>query len=135
MKADVDTNVAVSGLLTHHGVCAEVIDRMRMGAFQLCVNGPILAEYAEVLSRPELSIPVGATRDFLDFVRHRAECVDAALSAAALPDQSDRPFLEVARAAEAVLVTGNTRHFPKRACGDVAVCRSAEFLELIRRSS
>ena len=135
MKVVLDTNVAVSGLLTHHGTCAEVIDRMRMGAFQLCVNGEVLAEYAEVLRRPELSIPVGAMSDFLDFVRHRAEWVDAALSAAALPDESDRPFLEVAAAAEAVLVTGNIRHFPKRARCGLTVLRPAEFLELLRHPS
>ena len=29
-----------------------------------------------------------------------------------LPDESDRPFVEVARAAGATLITGNTRHFP-----------------------
>jgi len=135
VKAVLDTNVVVSGLLTHHGVCAEVIDRMCGGQFQLCVDGQILAEYAEVLTRSELSIPTGAMSDFLDFVRHRAERVDAALSAIVLPDESDMPFLEVALAAEAAIVTGNQRHFPKRACKGVTVLSPREFLDLLRSTA
>ena len=131
MKVVLDTNVVVSGLLTHHGVCARIIDRMRTGAFQLCVNGAIAAEYAEVLCRPELSIPAGATSDFLDFVRHRAQRVDAALLTVALPDEADRAFLEVAAAAEALLVTGNIRHFPKNVRAGVVVVRPAEFARLL----
>ena len=133
MKVVLDTNVVVSGLLTRGGVCAAIMDQMRTGTFQLCVNGQIAAEYAEVISRSELSIPEGPVSDFLDFVRHRAERVDAALSAAELPDESDLPFLEVALAAEAVLVTGNTRHFPAKARKGVRVVSPAEFLELLRR--
>ena len=135
MKVVLDTNVVVSGLLARHGVCAEIIDRMRTGAFQLCVNGWILAEYDEVLTRAELAVPAGPRSDFLDFVRHRAERVEAALLAAALPDESDRPFLEVALAADAVLVTGNLRHFPAKASKGTKVVRPAEFLELLRRTA
>jgi len=49
MKAVLDTNVVGSGLLTHHGTCAEIIDRMRMEMFKLCSSHRILREYAEVL--------------------------------------------------------------------------------------
>ena len=132
MKVVLDTNVVVSGLLTRGGVCAEIMDRMRTGTFQLCVNGQIAAEHAEVISRSELSIPEGAVSDFLDFVRHRVERVDAALSAAKLPDESDLPFLEVALAADAVLVTGNIRHFPAKARKGARIVSPAEFLELLR---
>jgi ubiquinone/menaquinone biosynthesis C-methylase UbiE len=31
-----------------------------------------------------------------------------------LPDPGDMPFLEVAASADALSVTGNTRHYPKR---------------------
>ena len=132
MNVVLDTNVVVSGLLTHQGVCAELVDRMRMGAFRLCVDGRILAEYAEVLRRPELAIPAGATTDFLDFVRHRAERVDPALAPTVLPDEADLAFLEVALAADALLVTGNTRHFPAPACQGVHILTPTDFLSLLR---
>jgi uncharacterized protein len=134
MKVVLDTNVVVSGLLTHHGACALVVDRMRMLEFGLCVNGAILAEYAEVLGRPRLSIPGGDADDFLEFVRHCGENVDAALLPTPLPDESDRPFLEVAAAAGALLVTGNARHFPKRARGGVEVVTPRELLDRLRET-
>ena len=36
--------------------------------------------------------------------------------------------------ARAILVTGNPRHFPKRACKDVRVLSPAGLLDLLRRS-
>ncbi len=49
-----------------------------------------------------------------------------------LPDPYDEPFLEVALAAKAeVLITGNKRHFPKKASGGVRILSPAEFLELL----
>ena len=111
MKGVLDTNVVVSGLLTQGGVCAGIIDQLRMGTFQLCVNGRIVAEYAEVIGRTEFSIPAGAVSDFLDWVRHHALRIDAPLSGAVLPDEADLPFLEVTLAAEAILVTGKGAPF------------------------
>lgn len=133
MKGVLDTNVVVSGLLTQGGVCAGIIDQLRMGTFQLCVNGRIVAEYAEVIGRTELSIPAGAVSDFLDWVRHHALRVDAPLSGAVLPDEADLPFLEVTLAAEAILVTGKARHFPARACKGARVVSPAEYMALLRR--
>ena len=127
-----DTNVVVSGLLTPGGVCAEIVDRLRAGEFQLCVNGPILIEYDEVLNRADLPFPAGAVGDFIDFLRHQAALVDAPLLAGHLPDESDRPFLEVSLAAGAVLATGNRRHFPAKSSKGAKVVSPAEFLTLLR---
>lgn len=44
------------------------------------------------------------------------------------------PFLEIAAAARAILVTGNLRHFPKKACKDVRVLSPAGLLDHLRRS-
>ena len=135
MKVVLDTNVLVSGLITVHGVCARIVDRMLAEDFQVCVDGRILAEYASVLARPKLAIPFGVRHDVLEFVRYRSARVDPAPLAAALPDATDLPFLEVALEADAVLVTGNLRHFPKRSCKRVTVIRPREFLDLLRQSS
>ena len=51
-----------------------------------------------------------------------------------LPDPDDAPFLEVAAATESILVTGNSRHFPKKAREGVVVLSPAELLELLRQS-
>jgi len=133
MKATLDTNVIVSGLLTVHGVCARIIDRMLAEDFQLCVDGRILAEYATVLDRLKFGIPFGIQQDFLEFARYRSVHVNPAPLAAALPDETDLPFLEVALEADAILVTGNAPHFPGRACKGVAVLSPRKFLDLLKR--
>jgi len=131
MKIVLDTNVIVSGLLSVHGPCAQIIDRMLEGDFQICVDSRILVEYEEVLSRPKFPIPSGMRQDILDFIRHHAERVAAPPIAAKLPDEWDRPFLEVALEARAILVTGNLRHFPKRSRKGVTVISPREFVDVL----
>jgi len=50
----------------------------------------------------------------------------------ALPDEKEAPFLEVAAAADAILVTGNVKHFPKPARKGVPVMTPREFLETLK---
>ena len=134
MKVVLDTNVIVSGLLTTHGVCGQILDLLTEGVFQVCVNDRILDEYEAVVPRPELDIDPAAADDILDLVRATGEQVAATPLPVVLPHEDDRPFLEVAGTAHAVLVTGNKRHYPKRARGDLAVVDCREFLELLRGS-
>ena len=54
--------------------------------------------------------------------------------AADLPDPDDLPFLEVAAEAHAVLVTGNKKHFPDKAAGDVRVVSPRELLDLLSKT-
>ena len=49
-----------------------------------------------------------------------------------LPDPDDKPFLEVAAAARAALVTGNVRDFPARLRESVLVHTPRGFLEVLR---
>ena len=135
MRAVLDTNVIVSAALTAHGVCARILDMLSVGAFDVCVDDRILAEYDSILGRPELDIAPADTDVVMDLVRHMAAPVAAPPLSARLPDPDDLPFLEVAAAAEAILVTGNSRHFPRKACGDVRVISPQEFLQVLRKTS
>lgn len=134
MRVVLDTNALVAGLLTVHGVCAQIVDRLLEKDFILCIDGRILAEYEEVLARPKFGIDASARADILDFIRYSAQRVSAPPLAAILPDPDDVAFLEVAAGADAVLVTGNTRHFPAKACGGGDVITPRAFLEQLRRS-
>ncbi len=51
------------------------------------------------------------------------------------PDQRDAPFLALACAAGAWLVTGNLKHFPKPARAGVAVLSPAEYLAHLEEGS
>lgn len=133
MKVVLDTNVVVSGLLSRGGNCARILRLTLTGLLDPCLDDRILAEYEAVLPRPLFKIAPEDVEEVIELFRTHAERVVAPPLPAKLPDASDLPFLEVAAAAEAVLVTGNLKHFPRRACGGVPVMSSAEFLDLIGR--
>ncbi|MBI4735167.1 MAG: putative toxin-antitoxin system toxin component, PIN family [candidate division NC10 bacterium] len=134
MKIVLDTNVLVAGLLTPGGACGRVLDLVIEGVVETCVDERILREYEMVLRRPRLAIPPADARTALDIIRRTAEPVAPVPLPADLPDKDDVPFLEVAAAARAILVTGNLRHFPRKACKDVRVLSPAGLLDLLRRS-
>jgi len=134
MKVVLDTNVIVSGVLTIHGVCAQILDMLTEGVFGIYVDDRILAEYDSVLRRPRLHLIPDDAAAVMEWIRSVAERVGAVPLSAELPDPEDLPFLEVAASAGAILVTGNARHFPKRSRGGVKVLSPREFLELLRCS-
>ena len=135
MRVVLDTNILVSGLLTPEGSCRRILDLVLDGTLRPCADDRILEEYARVLRRASLNLPAAHVDDLLDVVRHGGERIVAGPLPARLPDSSDTPFLEVAATAEAVLVTGNTRHFPAAACAPVPVVGPAEFLGILGRIS
>lgn len=133
MKLVLDTNVIVSGLLTAHGHCARILDLVAEGVLLVCIDPRLLAVFGEVLHRTELDIAPADAAIVLDMLRGNAQPVVALPLAAALPDPDDLPFLEVAAAADAILVTGNMRHFPARARGGVSVVTPRELIEILAR--
>jgi len=135
VRAVLDTNVLVSAMLTARGACARVVDLLVAGAFELCADDRILDEYETVLRRPEFGIAPEDVEAVMDLIRHVALPVAAPPLPVQLPDPDDLPFLEVAAAAGAVLVTGNRRHFPKRRCKGVSVASPREFLDVLRQQS
>ena len=134
MKVVLDTNVIVSAVLTAHGVCAQILDMLTDGVFGMYVGDRILAEYDSVLRRPRLHLVLDDAAEMMEWIRSVAEPVGAVPLPAELPDPDDMPFLEVAASTGAILVTGNTRHYPKRSRSGVTVLSPREFLELLRRS-
>jgi putative PIN family toxin of toxin-antitoxin system len=134
MKVVLDTNVIVSAVLTTHGVCAQILDMITEGVFGIYVDDRILAEYDSVLRRPRLHLIPDDAAEVVEWIRSVAERVGAVPLLAELPDPGDIPFLEVAASAGAILVTGNTRHYPKRSRVGVTVLSPREFIELLRRS-
>ena len=133
MNVVLDTNVLVSGLKTRGGTCAQVLDLIVEGRITLCVDDRILDEYERVCNEPRLKLDPTLVRTALDFFRATADPVVAQPLLAVLPDPDDRPFLEVASQAHAVVVTGNHKHYPTRVCGKVRVLSPAELIEALRK--
>ena len=132
MKVVLDTNVVVSGLLTRTGTCSIILDLLVDGHFTTAFDARIMDEYRRVCAEPRLALDRNAVHEFLHLLDGLAEKVTATPLKAHVPDSDDLPFLEVATEADAVLVTGNKKHFPNRVAGPVRVMGPREFLDMLR---
>ncbi|MBI2914284.1 MAG: putative toxin-antitoxin system toxin component, PIN family [Firmicutes bacterium] len=135
MRVVLDTNVLVSGLISAEGPCGQILRLMTEDVLQPCLDERILAEYEAVLSRPELQIDPEDIAGTIEIIHESGEFLTPLPSPMELPDATDMPFLEVAASGEAVLITGNARHFPARARAGVRVMTPREFLDLLRGAS
>ena len=126
-----DTNVLVSGMLNPDGAPGRVVDLIRAKMLQTIVDDRILADYRDVLSRDYSASYFSETdqEDILGFLRSDSIHIVSAVVVKDLPDMGDIPFLEVARAADAVLITGNCRHFPVDKRQGCVVVSPAEFID------
>ena len=97
-RAVFDTNLVVSGFLSPTGPPGRIVEWLRNGEVQAVVDDRIMAEYAEVLARPVLRLPVAEVELVLAAIGTRAFSVEAAAIHLAheLPDPDDAPFLECA---------------------------------------
>jgi putative PIN family toxin of toxin-antitoxin system len=124
-----DTNVLVSALLNSFGAPGRVLDLALAGELTVAYDDRVLAEWRQVLRREKFAFSAGDIEVLLCFIESEGISVNASPLATELPDQDDLPFLEVAHAAEATLITGNTRHYPPESRRGVAVLDPASFLD------
>ncbi|MEW6574499.1 MAG: putative toxin-antitoxin system toxin component, PIN family [Bacillota bacterium] len=134
MRIALDTNVLVSGLLKGHSAAGTIVRLVAGGLVQVVYDARILTEYREVLARPKFGFEQALVKAILIQIEEEGVLVSAAPLPERLPDPDDEPFLEVARATGAILVTGNKRHFPPVARGRVTVMSPAEFIKFWRET-
>jgi putative PIN family toxin of toxin-antitoxin system len=114
LRLVLDTNIIVSAALKPDGLQRTVLLLSIARPARLYVSTPILSEYRNVLSRPELRIRKGLRQQLLQLLKTHARLVSPSRQLQITPDPDDNIFLECADAASAdYLVTGNQRHFPK----------------------
>jgi len=131
LRLVVDTNIVVSAAIKPDGLQRTVILLAISRPAKLYVSGAILAEYREVLSRPELQIRKGLRQQVLQLIENRAHLVASSRSLKITSDPDDNIFLECADAARAdYLITGNQRHFPKF-WKKTTVITSREFISIV----
>ena len=114
LRLVIDTNVVISAALKPAGAQRTVFLLTITKPARWYVSTPILEEYREVLSRPELQIRRGLRQQFLQLIKNHSYIVAPARHLEVTPDPDDNMFLECADAARAdYLVTGNQKHFPR----------------------
>lgn len=124
-----DTNVLVSALINRAGKPGHVLDMALEGAVEIVVSPSILAEYEDVLGRGKFPFTRETVRAIIDRIRDVASEVAPVDAIHASSDPGDDKFLECAAAAGAeAIITGNTRHFPKR-FRDVRILTPAQALD------
>jgi putative PIN family toxin of toxin-antitoxin system len=114
MRAVVDTNVLVSGLLRPEGPHGAVVRQIIAQAIEPVVCQAIVAEYRAVRPRRRLRLRAGDIEELLGLIEAQALWVDIPQyeGRPALPDPTDWPFIACALAAGCPVITGNARDFP-----------------------
>ncbi|MEE0202815.1 putative toxin-antitoxin system toxin component, PIN family [Eubacterium ramulus] len=115
----IDTNVLISALLSKHSDAAtvQVLNAVFDGTIIPVFNDEILAEYDNVLHRPKFKFPDANIQLLLDTIKTYGVFAKQLITNEILPDPKDLVFYEVVMAKQdenAYLVTGNSKHFPKK---------------------
>ena len=131
LRLVIDTNILVSAALKPEGLQRTVLLLAIARPARLYVSDAIVAEYGQVLSRPELQIRKGLRHQLLQLIRSHAHPVTPLRPLHMTIDPDDNKFLECADAARAdYLVTGNQRHFP-RFWKKTKIITSREFVSIV----
>jgi uncharacterized protein len=131
LRLVIDTNVLVSAALKPDGLQRTVLLLATTKPATLYASEAILAEYREVLARPELKIRRGLRQQLLHLIESHSHPVRPSRVLRVTRDPDDNKFLECADAARAdYLVTGNQRHFP-RFWKKTKVITSREFIGIV----
>ena len=128
--AVIDTNVIVSALLTHNieSATVKVVEAFLMDKIIPLYNADIINEYRDVLGRAKFRFTPRIIDYYINAIHEKGISAERISSGEFFPDPDDAVFYEVALSKEdAYLVTGNTKHFPKKPI----VVTPAEMLEIL----
>ena len=136
MRAVLDTNVVVSGLLIAHGQPAAILAAWRERRFQLITSEPLLRELAGVLSRPSLSRRIGRSDEdvatFLADFAQAAIVVEPTERLAVVADEADNRVIEAAMAGEAdFMVSGDQGLLALHEYHEIPIVRASRFAAIL----
>ena len=113
MKAVLDTNVLVSGLLSHAGPPGKLVDAIETGSLVPVFSEPILFEYLDVLLRPKFGFERERIIVLMEALYLSGILVEKLeIDTNGFNDVRDVPFYAAAMLENCVLITGNLKHYP-----------------------
>lgn len=130
-----DTNVVVSAMLSHldHGYPAEVLRRVTERKIVPIYSTALMEEYEEVLRRKKFNFDERDIAMVLSKLRYfgiKEERLPGLTFAPTCGDMDDQAFYDLLLSTDAILITGNTKHFPlddKRIFTPGDFCQSFHF--------
>ena len=125
MMVVIDTNILVSALWSKEGTPAKILSMILTGKLIPCYDYRIMCEYIEVLQRPKFGFSKGEINSLIDWFESSGQSIIAEKIDCKFNDESDRKFYEVAKQCNAILITGNLKHYPK----DSNVMSAKDFLK------
>jgi uncharacterized protein len=124
-----DTNVIISAGLTPRGTAAKIVHNWLLtGPVPILTCPSVLAEYLEVTRRSKFAKYDFPPQWLNRLIVKSQKLPEPSPWAGNLPDPKDKPFLALAKATGATLITGNLKHFPKSARDGVKVLSPDEYL-------
>ena len=125
-----DTNILVSALWRNldEGKPALVLSRCLNRRYQLVYTAAMLEEYEAVLRRPKFGFDGEHVTQLVEAIKNTGLCADPISRGIAWPlctDNDDQRFFDAALDWDAILVTGNKKHYPT----NDRVLTPAEFLD------
>ena len=129
MRWVLDTNVVVSALLKPASVPARLLDLALSGQLEVVVSAELMEEYREVLTLPKFRFSTDDVDAVIELLGARATRLVPWPRSVVSPDPKDQFVIDLAMAADAYVVTGNTRHFSAYP----RTVTPAEALDLMRR--
>jgi putative PIN family toxin of toxin-antitoxin system len=115
IRVVLDTNVLVSANINDEGLEALVVSLALTGSLQPYISEPILKEYERVLYYRRLKFAPEEIKALIEKVHHASMMITPRYALREATHEPDNRFLECSEAADAeFLITGNTKHFPKK---------------------
>ncbi len=132
MRAVIDTNIFLAGLLNADGGAAKIIRAFQDGEFELIITHDVFDEYVRVIHLFDNDVPPEKSEELLELVFAKATKVRPAAAQGLCTDADDEKFLSAALGGNAdFIVTKNKKHFPK---DSVKIVNVRDFLNVIEKS-
>jgi len=138
IRAVVDTNILISGVIKPERATGEILRRLRDGEFALLYTEPLLVEFAEVINRPRIrqkySLGSEDIETVLALILLRGEPIDPTRRVEICRDPKDNMILEAAVAGQANMITsGDFDLLSLREFEGMPIISSAEFLQRLAK--
>lgn len=133
MRAVIDANILLAGLLNADGGAAKIIRAFRDGEFELIVTHEVFDEYLRVIHLFDNDLPARKSEELLELVFAKALKARPAADQGLCKDADDEKFISAALGGHAdFIVTKNRKHFPKNALS-VKIVNVREFLDAVEK--
>lgn len=133
MRAVIDTNIFLAGLLNLEGGAAKIVDYFRDEVFELIITREVFDEYIQVIHQFDNAVPSAKSEELLELIFEKAVKVKPADPKGLCKDPDDEKFLSAAVSGKAqYIVTKNKKHFPRNLTS-LKVVNVREFLNDLER--